>query len=144
MALQNLTTNAVQTYLFNSYTIGGIYVTRSHRRIFRRLPFKREREKTKITATCCAVEYFSRFDRAFAPPDERCHVVTRRPIRHFSPVNDIAVLDNRVCAVAIVPRARVPLTSGREAQGLWSNPKPEPGNPGSGLILRVRRRLWLK
>ena len=44
----------------------------------------------------------------------------------------------------LVPRARVPLTSGREAHGLWSNPKPEPGNPGSGLILRVRQRLWLK
>ena len=27
----------------------------------------------------------------------------------------------------LVPRARVPLTSGREAHGLWSNPKPEPG-----------------
>ena len=46
--------------------------------------------------------------------------------------------------VNLVPRARVPFTSGREAQGLWSNPKPEPGNPGSGLVLRVRRRLWLK
>ena len=31
-----------------------------------------------------------------------------------------------------------------QRHGLWSNPKPEPGNPGSGLILRVRRRLWLK
>lgn len=35
------------TYLFNSYAVGRIYVTRSHRRIFRRLPFKREREKNE-------------------------------------------------------------------------------------------------
>ena len=26
---------------------------------------KEKGKKTKITATCCAVEYFSRFDRAF-------------------------------------------------------------------------------
>ena len=56
MALQNLTT---KTYLFNSFTVGWIYVTQRHRRIFRRLPFKRERENTKITATCCAVEFFT-------------------------------------------------------------------------------------
>ena len=34
-----------------------------------------------------------------------------------------------------------PSTIGHKTQRLWANPKPEPGNPGSGLIVRVRWRV---
>ena len=47
---------------------------------------KEKGKKTKITATCCAALVWNIFHESTAPPDERCHVVARRPIRHFSPV----------------------------------------------------------
>ena len=37
---------------------------------------------------------------------------------------------------------RSPWPAGRETQRLWTNPKPDPGNPGSGVIVRVRQRLY--
>lgn len=39
------------------------------------------------------------------------------------------------------PEPAFPLTSDRETQRLWANPKQEPES-GSGLIVRVRQRLW--